>query len=197
MSRNLNNLHHANLVIGGLEEAEKLLHETFPSLKGSPDFFVFKNETFGIDEARELSQSAVRRAFTDKKVYLIASGKITIEAQNALLKTFEDPAVDTYFFLVVKGEELILPTLRSRMQVVRHLAVKPPSTDAEKFIGLSIKDRMLFVKKFVDDERNLSDFLDSLLLLTKSEQVYKFRLFADDRSASSRLILEHLALVLE
>ena len=199
MSRNLNNTHHANLVIGGLEEAEKLLRETFPSLKGSPDFSVLKGETFGIDEARELSLSAARKAFGEKKVYVIAPGKITTEAQNALLKTFEDPAPDTYFFLVVKGEELVIPTLRSRMDI-RHLAVKPPSGDAKKFLELSTKDRMLFTKKFVDEENNLSDFLDELMLLLRNktglEEVYKLRKFADDRSASSRLILEHLSLVL-
>ena len=190
------NLHHANLVIGGQSDAEKILDETFGSLKGSPDFFVLKYSSLGIDEARGLSESVAKSAFTGRKIYLIIPEKISIEAQNALLKTFEEPIANTYFFLVLKDAGLIIPTLLSRMQIISHLAVKPPSGEAEKFVKLSLKERLLFVKKFVDDEKNLSNFLDELLLFTRSERVFKLRLFADDRSVSSRLILEHLALVL-
>ncbi|MBI1974483.1 MAG: hypothetical protein HYS51_01340 [Candidatus Zambryskibacteria bacterium] len=185
--------HHANLLIGAAEETEKLLKD----FKGSPDFFIFKNATFGIDEARELILSAGRKSFGQKKVYLIAPQKITLEAQNALLKTFEDPVPETYFFLAVKDESLIIPTLRSRMHITCHLAVRQLSNEAKKFIEFSIKERIAFVKKFIDDEKNLSDFLDELLFLLRREEIYKLRLFADDRSASARLILEHLALVLK
>lgn len=201
MSRNLNNLHHASLVIGSVEKAQELLHNLFGSLNNSPDFFVFKPETFGIEEARQLSLGATRKAFGERKIFLITPAKITLEAQHALLKTFEDPAPNTHFFLVVKNEELVIPTLRSRMQTVQahHRAL---NMDAEKFLKLLPKDRLLFVRKFVDGEKNLSDFLDELLVaLRKSgpknlETVYNLRRFSDDRSVSVRLILEHLALVL-
>lgn len=216
MLKSLNNLHHAYLVIGNSLEAEKYLHAFFESeglkLSGSPDFFLYKEPLFGIEEARALSVSATRKAFIDKKIFLIAPEKLTHEAQNALLKTFEDPYPDTHFFLVVREEELILPTLRSRMQTVRVTRSNLVQTgqgstlslEAKKFLSLSIADRIAFAKKFADTEKNLSVFLDNLLSLLREdnnlmksvEQVYKTRLVSDDRGVSVRLILEHLALVL-
>ncbi|MBX4181480.1 hypothetical protein KW807_01280 [Candidatus Parcubacteria bacterium] len=190
-------LHHAYLLVGGSKEAEEFLHsfwnERGVKLVGSPDFFSYSLPLFGIDDARKLNEQAVRKAFTGQKVFFISPEKILFEAQNALLKTFEDPIEDTHFFLVTRDEELILPTLRSRMMTLR-VSGKDESHDAEKFLNLSIKDRMAFIKKFVDKEENLSIFLDKLLLVSKSKPVYNMRRFSDDRAASPRLILEHLAL---
>ncbi|OHA91960.1 MAG: hypothetical protein A3J09_00440 [Candidatus Zambryskibacteria bacterium RIFCSPLOWO2_02_FULL_51_21] len=190
-------MHHAYLLVGSAEQAEKYLREFVGDLTGSPDYFVFKDDVFGIGDARKLSESAVRKAFTDRKIFLIAPVKITREAQNALLKTFEDPVENTHFFLAAREEELIIPTLCSRMRVVRLSSEASEANEASKFLRLPIKDRLNFVKKFVDKEENLSVFLDELLALTRSKKIYDVRKFSDDRSASSRLILEHLALVLD
>jgi len=56
----------------------------------------------------------------------------------------------------------------------------------------------------VDKEKNLSVFLDQLLLLAREnnlssailKKIYNVRRVSDDRGTSPRLILEHLALVL-
>ena len=201
---NLSNLHHAYLLIGSAEEAESLLHDSFGNLIGSPDFFVFKEPTFGVDDARKVSEAAIRKAFGEKKIFFIAPEKITLEAQNALLKAFEEPIPDTHFFLCLRDDTLVLPTLRSRMVSVR---LKPETSDdkaVEKFLNMSIKDRLNFVKKFVDNEENLSVFLDDLLYYLRKgsvntsslEKVYQVRLLSDDRGVAPRLILEHLSLVL-
>lgn len=204
----MSDFHHANLLVGSLGNAESYLAAKLRSLGietlNNPDFIVFREAVFGIDEARKLAELSSRRAFFDKKVFFIAPERITAEAQNALLKTFEDPSSETFFFLVAKEEALIIPTLRSRMLAtplnVEHSVF---NKEAEQFLQLPPKDRLLFSKKFVDDEKNLSNFLDELMLVLKNkseaenlERVYRLRKFADDRSASSRLILEHLALVL-
>ena len=171
-------------------------------LLGSPDYFVFKNTVFGIDEARKLSDMAIRKAFGQKKIFFIVPEKMTLEAQNALLKTFEEPIADTHFFLSIRDEHTILPTLRSRMRIelVRHPVSHP---EAEKFLKLNLKDRLVFTKKFADEEQNLSAFLDDLLTCIRKhdktdllEKVYQTRLVSDDRGVSPRMILEHLSLVL-
>lgn len=207
MLKNLDNLHHAYLVVGD-EDFESYLRGFFEEegvkLLGSPDFFVYKEEVFGIDEARELSLSAARKAFISKKVFLIAPAKITPEAQNALLKTFEDPYPDTHFFLVVADPELILPTLRSRMMMWRRVEISDKeSKEAAKFLNLSLKERLNFAKNFAEKEKNISVFLDELLEFVRGntskealKQVYEMRKLSDVRAASSRLILEHLSLVL-
>lgn len=203
MDLDIDNLHHAYLLIGDANDAEKSLHGLFENLKSSPDFFVYRDETFGVDLSRELSARALRKAFTGRKIFLIAPEKITFEAQNALLKTFEDPIAETHFFLVVRGEDLVIPTLRSRMQMIRLSGESSSLSKVEDFLKLSLKKRMDFVKKFVDKEENVSVFLDEMLSYLRSsgntsllEKVYKIRLISDARAASPRLILEHLSLML-
>ncbi|KKW10105.1 MAG: polymerase III protein [Parcubacteria group bacterium GW2011_GWB1_49_7] len=193
-------MHHAYLLIGERNLAEERLHsfwtERGVKLLGSPDFFVFNEPLFGIDEARRLGEAACLKAFGERKIFLLSPEKITLEAQNALLKTFEDPVPDTHFFLVVREEELIIPTLRSRMEILRLANEANEANEARNFLNLSPRDRLTFAAKFADKEKNLSIFLDELLRATKSKEVYKMRLYSDDRAASPRLILEHLAVVL-
>ncbi len=200
-------MHHAYLLVGDSVAAEEFLRnfwvEKGVKLAGHPDYFPYAETLFGIDEARKLSVQAAKKAFLKHKVFFINPQKITSEAQNALLKTFEDPYEDTFFFLVIREEELILPTLRSRMNSVRLTSKSGELSEAKEFLKLGIKERMAFVKKFVDKEKNLSIFLDELLLILRSggerekvKKVYEVRRYSDDRSASSRLVLEHLSLML-
>lgn len=231
-----NNLHHAYLILGERVKAREqlLLHLTELEIatSGNPDIFVFGDELFGVGEARALTARAREKGFTGRKIFLISPARITPEAQNALLKTFEEPVPNTHFFLVLQEEAQVLPTLLSRMRVVkinsadferkttqvfsaenlaraRAVALReafsyqnPPSADL--FLGLQVKDRLEFAKKFADEEQDLRVFLDELLGILRSSdggqtsvrRVYGLRRFALDRTASPRLVLEHLALVL-
>lgn len=199
-------MHHAYLLVGDCDAAEEFLHlhlsERGISIKGSPDFYSWREKLFGINDARDLIESAAHKAFGKCKIFFIAPEKISLEAQNTLLKTFEDPIPDTHFFLVAREEELIIPTLRSRMQSIR-VQHSVSNNEAEKFLELGPKERINYVKKFVDMEDNLSVFLDKLMLFLREakehellKKVFEVRKFSDDRSTSSRLILEYLALVL-
>lgn len=207
MDLDFGRLHHAYLIVGEREAAEVALFELFERhnmpLKGSPDYFPFKEELFGVGQARALTEQAAFKPFISKKVFLIAPERITLEAQNALLKTFEEPVESTHFFLVLRDENVVLPTLRSRVSLVRLPNSAENAAESQKFLSLPLKDRLNFVKKFVEKEKNLSVFLDELLTelrkagdQEKLEKVFRLRLSSDDRAASPRLILEHLATVL-
>lgn len=50
---------------------------------------------------------------------LLNSHQMTTEAQNALLKMLEEPQPDTIFILTTDIPEALLPTIRSRCQVIR------------------------------------------------------------------------------
>jgi hypothetical protein len=199
---------HAYLLVGDPVEIESLVISSLEnkgiSLKGSPDFFLSKEKVFGIDEARELSARAHRNAFGEKKIFLLIPEKITTEAQNALLKTFEEPTSNTHFYLVLRAEDVVLPTLRSRTQVIKIGSGNQETLEAKNFLRQATKERLNFAKKFAEKEMNLTRFLDELLVLLRSsgaqtdsiEKVYKLRLYSDDRGTSPRLVLEHLSLVL-
>ena len=53
------------------------------------------------------------------KVFIIDEAELLEEeGQNAMLKTLEEPATDTYIILVTASEDRLLPTIRSRCQRV-------------------------------------------------------------------------------
>jgi DNA polymerase III delta prime subunit len=54
-----------------------------------------------------------------KAVVVGEAEKMTIPAQNAFLKTLEEPPADSLIFLCSPNEELLLPTIVSRCEVVR------------------------------------------------------------------------------
>lgn len=202
-------LHHANLLVGTPDKTESFLRSLCDNLgvtlANNPDFFAFDVDTFGIDDARRLALLSTRKAVIHRKFFLVSAARLTLEAQNALLKTFEDPFPDTFFFLAVREEALVTPTLRSRMRMIRMSKdLTPGFSDADKFLSLSLKDRLLFAKEFALEEKSLSAFLDSLLSLIKKqkrahesiESVYNVRRFASDSTTLPRLIIEHLSLVL-
>lgn len=76
-----------------------------------------KPNTIGVDDIREQvnADMAIRPYQGSHKVYLIAEGeKMTVQAQNALLKTLEEPPEYGVILILANGTESILPTIQSR-----------------------------------------------------------------------------------
>ena len=68
-----------------------------------------------IDQIREVSEYAYLKPTGRRKVIVIDEAeKMNPQAQNALLKTLEEPPPDTLFILITSDKEKLLPTIRSR-----------------------------------------------------------------------------------
>lgn len=215
--------HHAYMVEGGTGTREELFKKLQNSwgiaTKGNPDFSYQKFQTLTIDEARNLKESQERKAFTSdgKKIIVIEADAITDQAQNSLLKIFEEPTPDTHFFLIGACVKNLIPTLASRFSVIKAdtTALASDAVDAVLFLKLSLSQRFAMVKKLADDikdEKKTKN--DALILLqqieatlyqkAKKDGELSSRLFEDlemcrdylsDRSASVKTLLEYTALV--
>lgn len=73
-----------------------------------------------IRHIREVQQFLSRKPYQAniKAVVIAEAEKMTIPAQNAFLKTLEEPPEDSLIFLCSPNEELLLPTIVSRCQVI-------------------------------------------------------------------------------
>ena len=132
------NLHHAYFVVGGEDTKTEIFdfveNKIGVQTIGNPDFSFFALDTLTVDHARDISEMQSRKSVsrsdldTDskvskvafdkgRKIFVIQTNIITEEAQNALLKIFEEPTPDTHFFILMP-QDILLPTFRSRMQVV-------------------------------------------------------------------------------
>ena len=76
-------------------------------------FWAAEFERFGVDEARELIALASLKNFSNA-TFLLGAASITSEAQQAMLKLFEEPQQGTMFVMLLP-HGVLLPTLRSRM----------------------------------------------------------------------------------
>src|SRR3989338_4554984 len=116
-------------------------------------------ERFGIDEARALGSLAALKNFT-QATFLIATPQITTEAQQALLKLFEEPQEGTTFVLIVP-HGVLLPTLRSRMLEYssRELAPQKSSSapQALAFLKSSQKERSNMIAGLLKDEEGAKE----------------------------------------
>jgi DNA polymerase III delta prime subunit len=173
--RDVKNLHHAYF-IGGIRAHALRRITSFVEknlrikITGNPDFFLREYETFGIDDARELKERAGKRPLEEtKKIFIIAFNFITSEAQNALLKMFEEPAEDTHFFIVAPVSAALLPTLRSRLSILEPEVSKDELTEARKFLSGNLNLRLKIAEKFKDAE-NESKKSELLFLIDQLER---------------------------
>jgi hypothetical protein len=85
-----------------------------------PDFFYMDaegKESIGIDKIREniVNDVLIRPYHGKVKIYIIdEADKMTVGAQNALLKTIEEPPEYVVILLLVRNMSLLLETIRSR-----------------------------------------------------------------------------------
>lgn len=99
----------------------KILLET-PHLENAPDCIRVKPEgdSIKIAQIRNLQSDIVIKPHKKYKIYIIDKAeKMTVEAQNALLKTLEEPPEYAIIILVTNNKEGLLPTIRSRCEIVK------------------------------------------------------------------------------
>jgi hypothetical protein len=147
-----NNLHHAYLIEGDRNEIVPEVLNFFENLNiktsGNPDFCHIVIDNFKIDEAFELRAMSSDKSFSaGKKIFVVCVNSFSLDAQNVLLKMFEEPIENTHFFLVVPDINSLLKTLVSRFYVI---STKQDLTEeiknAEIFIDMSLQKRIDFLK---------------------------------------------------
>jgi hypothetical protein len=124
--------------------------------------------TVGVEGVRALilALSAAPVRSRGKAVLIFSAEKLTEKAQNALLKTLEDPPDSTVFFLT-GSENALLPTVRSRCMAVR-LTESAPAGDekadrkAAALISCLLSKKPLDRSAFPTEREELDDFLERM-----------------------------------
>lgn len=210
--KNSKNLHHAYFLVGDKNSIFRdlvlfLENKVGINTSGNPDFWVGDFDNLTIDDARIIAESSERMDFSGgKKIFIIQTDSIGLEAQNSFLKVFEEPTEGTHFF-IISPQDVILPTLRSRMQVIH--SENENNKKAESVLNMNLKERLDKVKKITDgisDEENTKQDAISLLNQIESE-LYEngveksriplkicemARLSLYDRGAPIKIILENV-----
>ena len=105
---------------GGTEPCQKCDSCKKALGKNHPDIIMVNHEkpgTISIDEIREqvIHDVAIKPYSSPHKVYIIPDAEMmTVQAQNALLKTIEEPPEYAVIMLLTSNADALLPTIQSR-----------------------------------------------------------------------------------
>ncbi|MBI2018645.1 hypothetical protein HYS96_02955 [Candidatus Daviesbacteria bacterium] len=132
-----------------------------------PDLLYFQESSkLGIEQARAIKGHFSLKPYQSKgrSVVLADATNLTIEAQNALLKTIEELPKDALFILGADSDAKLLPTVVSRCQII-NLQDQPDTPDVdnmekvEKLLAASMEERFEYIEKL----KNREEFLHFLI----------------------------------
>ncbi|MBQ8803935.1 MAG: DNA polymerase III subunit delta' [Tyzzerella sp.] len=112
-----------------------------------PDIITIKHEkpsSISVDDIREqLNGDIMIKPYSSPyKIYIVPEADLlTVQAQNALLKTIEEPPAYAVIFLLTENADTLLPTIRSRCVMLKLR---------------NIKDKL--VKKYLMEEMKIPDY---------------------------------------
>lgn len=144
-------------------------HSCKQALSGNhPDIIFVTHEkpgTIGVDDIRSQINGdvAIKPYSGPKKIYIMNEGeKMTVQAQNALLKTLEEPPEYAVILILTTNVNSLLPTILSRCVV---LNMKP------------VKDSQ--IKKFLMENMEIPDYKADVCVAFARGNVGKARLLAN------------------
>ena len=119
--------------------------------QNNPDFFIVEPDgnTIKIDQIRNMQKGVQEKPIISRsKVYIIDNADfMTKEAQNALLKTLEEPPEFVTIILIGENENEFLATIKSRCMIIHFNSIS--DSDMEKYLqenyNMNVTSNMLDV----------------------------------------------------
>ncbi len=177
-SINKNKISHAYLFEGmngvGKNSLAKELAKTLlkvDNLINSPDYISIEPEgaSIKIAQVRKLQTDVLIKPHSDYKIYVINKAeRMTVESQNALLKTLEEPPAYVIIILITSNKDSLLDTIKSRCEVIKFLPI--PFIETKKYLeDRGIEERKAsilatFSRGSISKALELSDSADFMLM---------------------------------
>lgn len=197
-------------------ETERVIdYVTSLGIQTGPDFSLEHFDVFGVDDARALTLRASTRPLeAPHRTFVLVMSDMTHEAQNALLKTLEEPPSQALFIFALPSPHTLLPTVRSRMHMVsltRDSQRSSSAIDPGVFLSSTPEKRITLLKAVLDtDERDTGaviSFLSSLEVTLGTQPpspgkhraldaLYRARKYTTDKGSLLKPLLEQVALLI-
>lgn len=135
-------------------------------------------KTLGIDDVRALQKRLYLKPFKSKTKALVIAilDRVTLEAQNSLLKALEEPPNNTIIVLVSVSKELFLPTILSRCVLIelKDEGFKLSEEDLKSFVNIlsnlqkyEAGDRLKIAETYGKTREEASSFLEKITFVTR------------------------------
>ncbi len=196
-------MHHANLLIGSIDWALSQIPAS-EKIEGQ-DVSVTHYERMSIAQVRALIYEAgLRPVVRPYRTFILICDSLLHEAQNALLKLFEEPNAHTLFYLVIPREDMLLPTLRSRLHVLGKESQVRASEVFTKFHALGYAERLSSIADKIKAEDHawilgvvagFSQYAHDTKNPAYMHTAVLIESYIHTTGSSKKMLLEHLALI--
>jgi DNA polymerase III delta prime subunit len=165
------------LIVGGNKEkrwqfALKIARENLEEnqIFSHPDFFsISGTNSIGIEQIRDLEKKLALKPYKAKiKIAIINEAeKLTLPAQNALLKTLEEPPENSLIILTAAKKDLLLPTIISRCRIIRlreEIELEKNSLEIPEIQGKRVGECLKIAALYCSGKNEAIAFCQQLLL---------------------------------
>lgn len=137
-----------------------------------------EESSIGIKDIRELIQKLILNPVNSQFIVAVITPaeKLTIEAQNALLKTLEEPPNKVKLFLLTNNINELLPTILSRCQIINltnlpageagptNLANESLKPTLSELTSLTLGQRLNLLEPIVKDRQTAQNWIQQSII---------------------------------
>lgn len=180
-----------------------------------PDKIIISSQkSIGVDLVRECIQEMNIRPYGNKKIFIFENGsRLTVQAQNALLKILENPPEYGVIIIVADKEEDLIPTVLSRLkrytlriptgeEIGTYLADKyPEKREMAMFCGKFCEGRPFDAEELLkrdsdfDFRKRIAIFFNKLISGEKSA-VFDFANYLTDKKGDFEVFVTYFQAIL-
>lgn len=148
-----------------------------------------KGLEFGITSINDVKdiEKSVKLQVAEKRTFIIRSiERASLPALNAMLKLLEEPTKNTSFILTTNNLNAIIPTIKSRCQIIvtgsKIQLDKQKGEEIEKFLQMKRGERLLYTEN-ISKREDAIEFLENLITFVESKiEEYK------DKTEAARIL---------
>lgn len=131
-----------------------------------------KDASYGIALIKEFTKTLVKQNIgVNHRVYVFEDAhKITPEGQNALLKSLEEPPINTLLLFETESSSSLLPTILSRcllVQIDSKRQIQTDSVTAEEISLMSLAELFNLAEKYAHDRESAKMAINFLLVYSR------------------------------
>ncbi len=156
------------ILVGKLDDQEKIINDYLKKYSVANYNITRFPEKIIISDIRNIKR-LVSRSSNGKRI-IVFHENITLEAQNALLKTLEELPDDTFIFFFVSAVDRLIPTIISRSTIVRLLSenITDVSFSQEKLLSRFLSENdgeiKLALGLLLSEEVSVGNKIDELIV---------------------------------
>ncbi len=211
-------MHHAQCYVGNVHALENSLYDFLETSRQENDLVIHRYSfpVLTIDDVRTITAHTRNKSSQHQQyIFLVSFSQAPIEAQNALLKSIEEPIDGVYFIFIIPESSLLLPTILSRVQLheiseaFNETSIRISVTD---FLDAPLEDKLKNIEKVTKDKKDPFTRMELMVFLKTLEQeienrgvkdyvdflphLYAGKKYAQLSGCSIKMILEFLAVSL-